>query len=247
MRLRACAPGDRIAVCDFWNDTFSDRRHFTAMTPARWREVIEERDDFDPARLVLAVERGRVEGLIHVGELQERECRRRWRDWPRGTMGLVMMLAVRTERRRRGIGGKLWLAGRDAVHPEQWCLDRGIYAMTPPLWGMPDGPAVLWDDSRTRKFLATRGYGTRSKIRAVELDLRLAVNVPALKVRTAAVSPSTHGVIQRKGKALDVRITELRRAGVSRLEIVVDVEREWELLERLSRAGFIKVCDWAAY
>jgi hypothetical protein len=162
-------------------------------------------------------------------------------------MGLVMMFAVRPDRRRRGLGERLWLAGREVVRPEQWSLDRGIYGMTPPLWGLPEGPAVLWDDSPTRKFLATRGYGTRSKVRSLELDLRREGTLPAMRVRTASISPSLHAVIERQGKGLGARVAELRRAGVERLEIVVDPEREPALLARLMRAGFVKVCDWASF
>jgi GNAT superfamily N-acetyltransferase len=254
MAIVAYQPRHAGALCDFWNEVFADRWHFSPLTPGRWAECVAERAAFRADRLLLAISGKAVAGLIHVGEWDFDECRRRFRDWPRGSMGLVMMLAVKPSERRKGIGGRLWLAGKEALAGvEQVCLHAGLYEFTPPLWGTPKGPAVSWGDSATKKFLAARGYGPRTRARSLALALAQAPKLPRLWVRTAEVTPRVHAIVSartRKAPGLVLlprRAEALAAAGVAELEVVTLPEIEPRVLARWERAGFAKAADWALY
>ncbi len=221
------------SLCDFWNETFADRRHFTPMTKTRWRERI------GVERLLLAVAGKRVVGMIHMGEWSEGECKRRFSGWPRGRMGIVMMLGVLPSKRRKGTGTRLWHAGRDAVKGvEQITLHPGVYAGTPPLWGTPTGPAVSWSDSRTRKFLGERGCGPRAKAMTMAIDLPAAL--PAMRVKTVEVAPGIQAIVGN-GR------TPLASIEARSIEVLTYPETDTRGHARYQRAGFVKVADWALY
>lgn len=226
-------PAHLAPLCDFWNETFADRRHFTPMTPSRWRERI------GTERLLVAIAGRHVVGMIHVGEWGEAACRRRFPGWPRGRMGVVMMLGVLPSARRQGIGTRLWHAGRDAIAGvEQVTLSPGVYGGTPPLWGTPTGPAVTWSDSRTRKFLGERGCAPRAK--AVTMEIALPAALPAMRVKTVEVAPGVRAIVG-KGR------TPLRSVEARRIEVLTYPEIDSRGHARFERAGFVKVADWALY
>jgi GNAT superfamily N-acetyltransferase len=149
------------AIVRFWNLAFRDKPGFLPMTEALFRARVTGHRSFRPEDLLLALSRGRVIGLVHVG--------RRGRG--RSRQGCVALLAVDPGRRHRGVGTALWnlalerLRGAgQVVVVNAWDLPfyragRG----RPPLWGSSRGMGVEWRDAATRKFLARKGYVPRAR------------------------------------------------------------------------------------
>lgn len=172
------------AVVRFWNGNFSDRLNFFNVTEDLFRiRVVERRtaiESFDPAGLLLAVENNDVVGMIHAGIQPEEFCRAVDGNWGGGSRGYVALICVDRDRRRRGIGKRLWdrameyLAGTAGIIVDGQCLNMfygNSDAPIAPFWGTPEGISILWNDDATRNFLAQRGFQPR--FRAIHLRMSL--------------------------------------------------------------------------
>jgi ribosomal protein S18 acetylase RimI-like enzyme len=179
MKFEPYRPSLGAALARLWNRSFGGRRHFVPLTPRLFRDRIEARREFDPEDLIVAREGRELAGFVHVGRRSEGACRRACPDWPGGVQGFVAFLVVDPERRRRGLGTELWHRGIERLRgtrqvvlpaPEENFF-YGAPAGLPPLWGTPWGVAVPWEDAGTRKFLAGKGYGPRSRALQVALSV----------------------------------------------------------------------------
>lgn len=179
MRFEPYRPSLGPALVKLWNRSFARCRHFVPLTPGLFRKRVEARRTFEPEDLIVAREGREVTGFVHVGKRSEALCRKTCRDWPGGWQGLVAFLVVAPERRQRGLGTELWHRGIERLRGTRQVIlpapeENPFYGAPsglPPLWGTPRGVAVPWEDAGTRKFLADKGYGPRS--RAVQLVLSL--------------------------------------------------------------------------
>lgn len=179
MRFGPYRPSLGPALVKLWNRAFARCRHFVPLTPGLFRNRVEAQRTFNPEDLILAREGREVAGFVHVGKRSEALCRKACRDWPGGRQGFVAFLVVAPERRRRGLGTELWHRGIERLRGTRQVIlpapeENPFYGAPsglPPLWGTPRGVAVPWEDAETRKFLAGKGYGPRS--RALQLVLNL--------------------------------------------------------------------------
>lgn len=176
----------RAAFVRFWNATFADRPNFVPLTEVWWRERVEARvnqpvEPFAPEDLLLATEGEEVVGMIHVGRRPEDLARLCYPDWKGGAQGYVACLAVRPDRRKRGLASRLWeeamllLPQGSAPMVDGQCFNpfygNSEYPSAP-FWGTPEGISVLWDDATTIEFFRRRGHGPRFKALTLEANLR---------------------------------------------------------------------------
>lgn len=184
MRFETYRPALLPGVVRFWNRAFQGKRNFWAVDERTFRRRVTGRrgpgEAFDPRGFIVATERGEVAGMIHVVLREEALVRRDDPGWPGGPQGLVAFLWVDPARRRRGLGDALWHRGLERLRrARQVVLDGrctapfygNSEAPSTPLWGTPEGPAVDWDDSGTKKFLARKGFAPR--FRALQMAAAL--------------------------------------------------------------------------
>jgi len=163
---------DISGIVSFWNDTFSDRRNFLRMTPARFQERIlnvnTSMESFAPEQFLVARENNDVLGIMHVGTHPEPICRLMYGDeWEGGELGYVGMIAVHPERRDEGIGGALWKEGVDQIaHTPMITLDGQCLnpyygnSLGPfqPMWGTTEGISIRPTQEETMTFFERRGF-----------------------------------------------------------------------------------------
>lgn len=165
MKFESYRPSFLPAIVRFWNRSFKDKPGFRPMTAPLFRSRVAGHRSFRADDLLLALDRGRVIGALHVA--------RRGRG--RSRQGCVALLAVEPASRHRGVGSALWNLGLERLRDTGQVVvvnawDVPFYRAgrgRPPLWGLSRGIGVEWRDAATRKFLARKGYVPRC--RAVEL------------------------------------------------------------------------------
>lgn len=184
MRLSPWAPGLEEAFIRFWNRCFASRRNFIPLTKERWRCRVTAGgipgERFDPEDLIVAREGGEIAGFVHAGRRSAVVCRRHDPGWPGGTQGTLNFLFVDPAHRKKGLGSQLWHAALEHLKRTRQIILDG-QCLNPywgnsqgprtPLWGTPEGVAVEWGDSATKKFLARKGFAPR--FRAIQLARRL--------------------------------------------------------------------------
>lgn len=167
------------ALVRFWNRAFAGRRNFFPVDEAVLKRRLLGRGG---SKGVVVVQEGaEIVGLAHGVRRPESLCRTLDPAWPGGTQGVVAFLFVEPPHRRKGLGDALWHAvlrrfrGVRQVVLDGQCLSphygnaEGPFT---PLWGTPEGVAVDWGDSPTKKFLARKGFAPRTK------GVQLAVELP---------------------------------------------------------------------
>ena len=167
------------ALVRFWNRAFAAKRNFFPVDGELLRRRLLSRGG---ARgVVVALEGEEIVGLAHGVRRPESLCRSLDPSWPGGPQGVVAFLFVEPAHRRKGIGDALWhavlrrfRAVRQVVLDGQCLSPHYGNAEGPftPLWGTPEGVAVEWADSATKKFLARKGFAPRTK------GVQLAVELP---------------------------------------------------------------------
>lgn len=285
MRFEPYRPSLRPALARLWNRAFSGRRHFIPLTAGLFRGRVEARRGFDPADLIVAREGRELAGFVHVGRRSDALCRKSYADWPGGPQGFVAFLVVDPERRRRGLGTELWHRGIERLRgTRQVVLPAprenpfyGVPSGLPPLWGTPQGVAVPWEDAGTRKFLAAKGHGPRS--RAVQLVLSLTggpasprgAPSAAGKVRRVASAGASlayyawgpgrlWGILGFEGvdwaarggaaaarAVLRAALERMAREGAAACEALVEPELRPREAELFREAGFLPAAAWAIY
>ncbi len=101
MELRALQRDDREAVLAMWNAT----ARFDPLTPALLDEKVWGDTGFDPGLAQVCIDDGAIAGFA-MGVL---------RPISQGPRGIVKLIAVDVERRRRGIGGRLLAVVEDGL------------------------------------------------------------------------------------------------------------------------------------
>jgi GNAT superfamily N-acetyltransferase len=168
----------------FWNRTFGALHNAMPVTASLLRRRVLEKvtavEAFDPTGMILACDGGSVRGLIHVAIQPESVCRALEPSWGGGERGMILLLGVEPQARRRGVGAELWrrgmerLAGAAATLIDGQCLNpfygnsEGPFT---PFWGTPEGIALPWSDAGARAFLANRGHTPRYRAVQVGVDL----------------------------------------------------------------------------
>lgn len=166
---------------DFWNRTFADRRNFVPLSAEAFEQRVLARrnavEAFDPAALILAVERDaaspearRVVGAAHTGVWPELFARVVDPSWAGGDLGYLALLAVDPARRRRGIGSELWARAVSSLRAcrkiviDGQCLNP-FYGNSEgpetPFWGTPEGISIPWTDLAAQRFFKRRGHVPR--------------------------------------------------------------------------------------
>lgn len=200
-KLATWTPRLLPAVVRFWNRSFAAKRNFVPLTEKLFRERVLKADGFDSRGFIVALEGAEVVGLLHVGTRDETVCRLIDGEWPGGRQGYVAFLYVDPAHRRKGIGDALWHRAVERLKAaRQMTIDGQCLAPfygnadgpLTPFWGTPEGVAVDWDDSASKKWFARKGFAPRFK--GVQLSLEL------------KPGPSLEAV----AKALARRRTELR-------------------------------------
>jgi len=145
-------------LVQFWNFSFNAKRNFITVTPQILRSYCVDGDDFDPEGLFLAVENHEIVGMGHAG-FARKGCDQ--------DNGLIHVLAVRPDMRRKGIGEQLlnacelFLSEASTITIGAMGLDL-FYSHSGsslcPLWGSSEGIGLEANDNETRSFLEKRGY-----------------------------------------------------------------------------------------
>jgi len=110
MELRALQRDDGEAVLAMWNAT----ARFDPLTPALLEEKTWGDTGFDPGLARVCIDDGAIAGFA-MGVL---------RPAPQGARGIVKLIAVDVERRRRGIGGRLLAAVEAGLRDRGACVVR---------------------------------------------------------------------------------------------------------------------------
>jgi GNAT superfamily N-acetyltransferase len=157
------------AFARFWNRAFAAKKNYFPVDAETLRRRLFSRG---ASGVVVARDGGEIVGFAHGVRRPEALCRSLDPSWPGGAQGVVAFLYVEPSHRRRGIGDALWHAvlgrfrGVRQVVLDGQCLAPGYgNAEGPftPLWGTPEGVAVEWGDSASKKFLARKGFAPRAK------------------------------------------------------------------------------------
>lgn len=145
-------------VVRFWNGSFSGKRNFLAVTPKILRSYCIDRNDFDSKGLFLAIENHEVVGMGHAGFAEKGSDKDK---------GIIHILAVRPDMRRKGIGNRLldncesFLSRASTITigamGEDTFYSHGESSLLP-LWGSSEGIGLETNNHETRNFLEKRGY-----------------------------------------------------------------------------------------
>lgn len=168
----------------FWKETFGSLHNAIPVSAKLLRARIFEKvtavESFDPRSMILALERGRILGLIHVGIQPEAICRSLDPQWAGGDRGLIMLLAVTPDRRRQGIGSELWHRGMGYLEKtptriiDGQCLNPfygNSEGPSTPFWGTPEGIGIPWADGETRTFLSKKNHLPR--FQAIQMGVEI--------------------------------------------------------------------------
>ena len=196
MKLASWSPGLLPAVVRFWNRAFAAKRNFFPVTEEIFRRRVTGRrsavEPFDPRSFLVALEDGEAVGMLHAGVRPEQVCRAFDPEWREGDQGYIAFLYVEPAWRRKGIGDALWhraierLKATRQVIVDGQCLNpfygnsEGPFT---PFWGTPEGVAVEWDDSATKKWMARKGFAPRFK--GVQMALEIGAGPDLEEARKA--------------------------------------------------------------
>jgi len=158
-------------VVRLWNSSFSGKRNSLAVTPQILRSYCIDRNDFDPKGLLLAMEDHQVLGMGHAGFAEKGSDKEK---------GLIHVLVVRPDMRRKGIGNRLlnncesFLSGASTITIGAMGQDT-FYSHSEssllPLWGSSEGIGLETNDHETRSFLEKRGYQQLDSTVSMVVDL----------------------------------------------------------------------------
>ncbi len=198
MKIVAWSPRLMPSLVRFWNRAFAAKRNFFPVSEELLRRRVTGRrgptEPFDPAGFLAAREGGEIVGLVHAGVRPEEICRAFDPEWPGGNQGYIAFLFVEPAWRRKGIGGALWHRALDhlkatrQVTLDGQCLNpfygnsEGPFT---PFWGTPEGVAVEWDDSATKKWMARKGFAPRFKGVQMALEIGPAPDLEKARKATA--------------------------------------------------------------
>jgi ribosomal protein S18 acetylase RimI-like enzyme len=158
VEYRSFRNDDPPALVEIWNETFSGRGAAQLRHSSPLERHAFSKPYFDPAGLIVAVEKGVCVGFAHAGfGPNSTEAALSF------TSGITCLIAVRPAQRRRGIGSEL------LSRCETYLRQRGarmLWAgpMRPlnpfyfGLYGGSDLPGFLASDAAAAPFLAARGY-----------------------------------------------------------------------------------------
>jgi len=154
-----------------WNSSFSGKRNFRMVTPQTLRSYCINREDFDPEGLFLAIDGHEVVGIGHAGFAGKGRDRDK---------GLIHLLVVRSDMRRKGIGWQLlnscesFLSGTSTITigpmGEEVFYSYSRSSLLP-LWGSSEGIGIEASDYETRNFLEKRGYRQLDSMVSMVVDL----------------------------------------------------------------------------
>jgi len=141
-----------------WNVSFGMKRNFRMVTPSIFRAYCIDRPDFDPKGLFLGVDNDEVVAMGHAGFAKRGHG---------GREGLIHVLVVRPDTRRRGIGQRLLNCCESFLSKASTITigatgDDVFYSHSEssllPLWGTSEGIGIEANDCETKRFLEKRGY-----------------------------------------------------------------------------------------
>jgi ribosomal protein S18 acetylase RimI-like enzyme len=146
------------SIVRLWNSSFNTKRNFTMVTPQILRAYCINRPDFDPEGFFLAVENHEVVGIGHAGFAKKSHDKGE---------GLIHVLAVRSDMRRKGIGQRL-LDSCESFLSKASTIMIGALGLNVlyshskssllPLWGSSEGIGIEANDREARRFLEKREY-----------------------------------------------------------------------------------------
>lgn len=207
VRLRSFVPADLPALVHFWNATFVGQRNFRALREVDFRARVLESPYFEPGGLILAWSteqphqgQGALLGLAHAFRPQAAGVNGWSGTQPHHALAL---LAVRPDRRRQGIGGRLLRATEEWLH---YCpvyvggLDQPCYGtleqFEAPFFGSSERLGLSARATETIGFLSRRGYRVFGA-GDVSMTLRLDTHAP-----TASIAPASPPAAQSTGLRL---------------------------------------------
>ncbi len=149
---------DPPALAAIWNETFTHRGAVYLRGTSALEHFLFAKPYFDPAGLILALDKGTPVGFAHAGFGPNAEETALSTD-----QGVTCLVAVRPGHRRQGIGSELlrrseaYLRGRGAKSLAAGCL-RPLDPFYLGLYGGGGAPGVLATDPDAEPFLVHHGY-----------------------------------------------------------------------------------------
>jgi ribosomal protein S18 acetylase RimI-like enzyme len=168
---RAFTNRDVRILAEIWRSRAHERGLMQPMSAALFEELVLSKSYFDNAGLILALDDGAPAGYVHAGfgptEDGSTLCYNR---------GVISMLIVRPEYRRRGIGQQL------LAHAEKYLCGRGvkeiygggIHPVTPfylGLYGGSELPGVLASDADALRRYEASGFTAVDRCAVFHRDL----------------------------------------------------------------------------
>lgn len=215
---------DPPLILDAWNDSFTGRGAVRLRNATPFDRFILAKPYFDPAGLIMAVEGGKCLGFVHAGFV--------WNSQPK--QGVIAMLMVRPDARRRGIGSELLRRGENYLKQNGAQQYFAGYSGTHcpfylGVYGGADSPGILTSDALAGPWFQKRNYQIHHQVRVMQGDLGKPLKAPDPRF---AYLRQRYNIKARTPKALADFGVECTLGQVEPLEFFLDDKSTGEVAAR---------------
>lgn len=166
---------DPPLLADVWNASVTGRGAVQLRNSSPLERYVYSKPYFDPAGLFLAFDNGQCVGFAHAGGCESEETSE--------IQGVVSVVCVRPDYRRRGIGSQL------LYQCEEYLLERGAQKLFAGeneglnpfyvgIYGGCDSPGFLKSDAQAEPFFRRHRYAVRDVVLVLQRKLNQPLRAP---------------------------------------------------------------------